>query len=62
MAGWRVVRLNGKRHVIPRGDLREHAPNGCSCNPTADDEDPDVIVHSAFDGREAFETGERKVS
>ncbi|KVT91890.1 hypothetical protein WK59_03910 [Burkholderia ubonensis] len=62
MTGWRVVRLNRERHVVPCGDLREHAAKGCTCNPTADDEDPGVIVHHAFDGREAFETGERKVS
>ena len=50
-------------HVIPLDDLREHDCNpDCWCHPTPDDEDPQVWVHHSMDGREAFETGERKPS
>lgn len=50
-------------HVYPVNDLREHDINGleCWCHPEFDDED-NVVIHSAADGREAFETGERKPS
>lgn len=47
-------------HVIPTNDLREHeASPSCWCKPTPD-EDHDVFVHHSLDGREQFETGERK--
>lgn len=50
-------------HVVPVGDLREHVPSaGCWCRPTRDDESPEVLVHHSMDGREAFETGERRPS
>lgn len=47
-------------HVVPVNDLREHelVPE-CWCKPTPDDEH-DIWVHHALDGREAYETGERK--
>lgn len=55
-------------HVYPVDDLKEHITdyNGvdkqgekCWCNPEYDEED-DVCVHNALDGREQYETGERK--
>lgn len=50
----------GGVHVVPLNDLREHDLNGsCWCKPTKDE---GVWVHHAMDGREAFETGERKPS
>lgn len=50
-------------HVMPVDDLREHCPAvDCWCHPTQDDECPNVFVHHALDGREMFETGERKPS
>lgn len=50
----------GGVHVVPLNDLREHDLNGsCWCKPTHDE---GVWVHHAMDGREAFETGERKPS
>lgn len=50
-------------HIVPVNDLREHeiAPS-CWCNPTPDDEDHDVLIHHSIDGRESFETGERRPS
>lgn len=50
-------------HIIPRGDLREHISRpDCWCQPYRDDEDPNVFIHDSMDGREPFETGERKPS
>ncbi|MCA8017757.1 hypothetical protein [Burkholderia metallica] len=62
LPGWITIEFAGQRHVMPMNERVRHVPAGCSCVPTPDDEDPNVIVHHAFDGREAFETGERKVS
>lgn len=47
-------------HVVPVNDLREHRTEGCWCRPRETAEG--VIVHNSMDGREKFETGERKVS
>lgn len=47
-------------HVYPLNDLREHIIEGeCWCGAYDDD---GVIIHNALDGREKFETGERKRS
>jgi hypothetical protein len=56
---WRTVRPLW--HVYPLDDLREHVTDGpgCWCNPTPDEEEPQLLVHHAMDGREAFEVGER---
>lgn len=45
--------------VYPEGDLREHITDGHACWCGAEEEDG-VIVHNSADGREKFETGERK--
>lgn len=48
-------------HVVPVNDLKEHELSvDCWCNPKRDEEEPEVIVHYAMDGRENYETGERK--
>lgn len=49
-------------HVYPADDLKEHTTEGknCWCNPIVDDEG--VVVHNSMDGREKYETGERKLS
>ena len=42
--------------------LREHeASADCWCRPTPDEEH-DVFVHHSLDGREAYETGEKRPS
>lgn len=47
-------------HVIPLGDLREHeASSECWCNPQDSASEPGIWVHSALDGREAYETGSK---
>lgn len=47
-------------HVVPIGDTREHVcSKDCWCEPEEDDEEPDIWLHNAADGRLAFETGER---
>jgi hypothetical protein len=48
-------------HVVPINDLREHTPRpDCWCNPTEDNEWPDVWVHHSMDKREAYEQGRKK--
>lgn len=50
-------------HVVPRDDLREHSidrDKPCWCHPEEDEHG--IIVHNSMDGREKFETGERKMS
>lgn len=50
-------------HVIPEDDLREHIDSeSCWCKPTEDAQEAYVIHHHSLDGREAFETGDRKPS
>jgi len=47
-------------HVLPNNDLKDHEETGlCWCKPTYED---GVYVHNSMDGREKFETGERKLS
>ena len=47
-------------HVIPLNDLREHeASNECWCNPQDSVSEPGIWVHSALDGRELYETGQK---
>ena len=49
-------------HIIPVGDLRPHQPfTSCWCCPTEDDDEPDVWLHHALDGRERYESGELKL-
>jgi hypothetical protein len=59
--------MNGDRHVIPVGDLREHNDRSrwCWCGPTVIMTDEDtgqpfpkgraVVVHHSADGRELVE-------
>lgn len=50
-------------HSIPFNDLREHECSlDCWCKPTPLEDEPLVIVHHAMDGRELYETGERKLT
>lgn len=58
----RTPMSNGERwHVMPVGDLREHESSmECWCKPTPDDEDDNVILHHALDGREVYEEGRPK--
>lgn len=50
-------------HIYPVDDLREHVVEGtkCWCKPQIDEE-YDVLIHNALDGREQYETGERKLN
>lgn len=52
-----------KYHVCPIADLRPHSTDSdkpCWCNPS--ENEYGIIVHHSMDGREKFETGERKMS
>ncbi len=50
-------------HVYPVDDLREHViegyGEGCWCGARVED---GLVIHNSLDGREQFETGERKPS
>lgn len=46
-------------HVVPVNDLRVHTSSAnCWCMPVETEDD--VFVHNSLDGREKYETGERK--
>jgi hypothetical protein len=46
--------------VIPLQDLKPHnSGEHCGCRPEWDE---GILIHNAFDGREAFERGERRPS
>ena len=49
------------QHVVPINDYKDHIPEGdtCWCHPDYD-EQYDMYIHHSMDGREAYETGERK--
>ena len=48
-------------HVLPIGDLREHAQSAdCWCRPKRDDEEPRVVIHNSMDRREEYERGRAK--
>jgi hypothetical protein len=55
--GWLAV-----VHVYPTQDERPHTLENCWCNPQPDDDAGEILVHSSADGRENFETKERKPS
>lgn len=62
MFGWTVTPVPGLGvHCIPIGDTHDHMDEDCPCQPTKDPE-TGFWMHNSFDGREAFEVGERKPS
>lgn len=58
--GWSLARCTNGAHCIPIGDLQDHMVNDCPCKPVRDEDG--LWTHNSFDGREAFETEERKTS
>lgn len=62
MFGWTVTPIPGLGvHCIPIGDTRDHMDEDCPCRPVKSLE-TGFWMHNSFDGREAFEEGERKPS
>jgi hypothetical protein len=65
MTAWKVISGeseagDGVTHIIPAEDIREHTLRGdCWCDPRLDYEDR-IATHNSADGREQFETGQRK--
>jgi hypothetical protein len=58
MAMWQVVKssMTGDMHVIPKDDKRPHLPMAhCWCNPELIEDDEEIWVHNAFDGRNDYE-------
>ena len=60
---WINLEFGGYTHTLPLEDTKEHevGSRGCWCDPEIDDEFK-LVVHTSDDGREKFETGERKPS
>lgn len=67
LGGWTTFELTlsdgqKKRMVVPEGDIKEHTMcPGCACRPVQDTINPNLWLHNSFDGREAYETGHRRV-
>ncbi len=65
MTLWEVItsesEVGGKvTHIIPTEDIRDHTLRGdCWCDPRLDYENR-IATHNSADGREQFETGQRK--
>lgn len=60
--GWTYAAVPGLGvHIIPIGDLHDHMDEDCPCMPVFDEE-LNAWSHNSFDGREAFDDGERKPS
>lgn len=59
--GWALVPIPGLGvHCVPVDDLREHMEEDCPCQPVQNEDG--LWEHNSFDGREAFEDGDRKPS
>ena len=55
-----MTKPNETLHTMPLNDLRDHeALSSCWCKPSYDE---GLFIHNSMDGREKFETGERKPS
>ena len=58
---WLTDHASGAVHVVPVGDLIEHADQGCICGPAVeavfrdDGSNGWLITHHSLDGREARE-------
>lgn len=62
LGGWGTFQNDVSIHVIPISDLRPHVCGHiCWCQPEIDD-DGEVWLHHAMDGREDFEDGIRLLS
>lgn len=59
--GWETLAMDGRYHVVPTCDDKEHFSLNCSCYPNIDEE-LSIVTHKSFDGREDFENGKRKPS
>lgn len=51
-------------HVVPVNDIRDHyASADCWCEPELDEEsEVPVYIHNPGDGRDKYESGERKLN
>lgn len=48
-------------NVTPINDSKEHTPDStCECNPTVEIHEEILVIHNAFDGREASEAEEEQ--
>ena len=59
---WINIFTEREVHTIPIDDIKEHElSEDCWCRPEVDF-DIGIVIHNSADGREKFETGERKPS
>lgn len=58
--GWGIYQCDNFFHIIPVDEADRHEYEHCTCGPAEGEHN--LIVHQSFDGREKFETGERKPS
>jgi hypothetical protein len=58
--GWTYAVCDNGLHLTPIGDLQDHMDEDCPCKPVRDPALGGAWSHNSFDGREAFENGERK--
>jgi hypothetical protein len=50
-------------HLMPASDCGQHAfDQQCACGVEEDPFGPGFFIHNSFDGREAYERGERKTN
>jgi hypothetical protein len=55
------VMMKDPWEAFPTDDLLQHCKGvSCACHPAYNDED--VLLHNAFDRREDYETGKRRVA
>jgi hypothetical protein len=60
---WGVYIMGKDKHIVPEDECDDHSFTlKCPCQPKRDLEDPYIVTHNSYDGREAFERGERKPS
>lgn len=59
--GWGFGKCDNGIHLIPANDLEDHMDEDCKCGAKQDPE-TGLWMHTSFDGREAFEDGDRKPS
>ena len=59
--GWLTIKAGSHAHVVPLNDEKEHliGDQKCWCNPEFDEEH-NMIIHNAADGRPDFDRKLRK--
>ena len=60
---WRVYEDAFSVHVLPVGEESEHSRSmSCQCKPRVECYKRDLVIHNAFDGRQAVEEADRIIN